>query len=191
MAKIPDWPVEVVEFKDVEPLPDNPRKMGGRQRARLAAGLDRWGLVEPLVFNRRTGHLLGGHERFRKLCRDGAESAEMVVVDIDGDDEIPLTVTLNNPAIQGSFTNDTVELLREVEGSLGDAFGELGLDALRKELDDNADSRNPQNSEGGGERPPDVDPGPDPDEHTIVTCPRCKAQWRKSDDAVIAGGESP
>lgn len=51
----------------INPAPYNPRldlKPGNRGYDKLARSIDQWGCVEPLVWNQRTGNLVGGHQRF-------------------------------------------------------------------------------------------------------------------------------
>jgi hypothetical protein len=74
--------------------------------AGLQASVERFGLVEPVVWNRRTGRVVGGHQRLKVLQQMGGETTEGVVVDLPEIEEKALNVALNNPAIAGEFTAD-------------------------------------------------------------------------------------
>jgi DNA modification methylase len=91
-------------------------------------------MVQPIVWNKRTGNVVGGHQRLKVLIEKGLTEIDVVVIDLDDNDEVALNVTLNNPTIQGEFTKETGGLLKSLEGQLGDAFKEMRLDDLRDSL---------------------------------------------------------
>ena len=67
------------------PAPYNPRvrlRPGDQAYERLARSLDEFDLVQPLVWNRRTGHVVGGHQRLEVLRSRGVSEVECVVVDL-------------------------------------------------------------------------------------------------------------
>lgn len=55
--------VERVCYKSLIPADYNPRQMDARTLRVLAGSLLRFGWVLPVVVNRRTGHIVGGHQR--------------------------------------------------------------------------------------------------------------------------------
>ena len=64
----------------------NPRKdlrPGDPEYEKLRRSIERWDLVEPLVWNRRTGNLVGGHQRLKILEARGDTEVEVSVVDLD------------------------------------------------------------------------------------------------------------
>jgi len=75
--------------------------------------VDAFGVVEPLVWNRRTGHLVGGHQRLAVLRARGDTHADVSVVDLPPAREKALNLALNR--IQGRWDEDRLaELLREL-----------------------------------------------------------------------------
>ncbi len=67
----------------------------------------------PLVWNRRTGHLVGGHQRFKVLLARGATEVEVSVVDLPPDREKALNIALNK--ISGDWDpRKLAELLDEL-----------------------------------------------------------------------------
>lgn len=52
-----------MEFKDLQPNPRNPRKITDKKLIALKKALLEFGDLGGIVFNRRTGHLIGGHQR--------------------------------------------------------------------------------------------------------------------------------
>lgn len=113
----------------------NPRAMTEAARAGLRASLTTFGLVQPIVWNSRSGRVVGGHQRLTELVAQGVHVTDVVVVDLDDERERALNVTLNNPAIAGDFTADVGAILDGLEASLGDLFGGLRLDALADALE--------------------------------------------------------
>jgi len=116
---------------DLVPADYNPRRISDEAMAGLGASLDRFGLVQPIVWNQRTGRVVGGHQRIKALADRGATEADVVVVDLPDAEEKALNVALNSPAISGEFTEDLNALLDEISGELPDVYDALLLDELR------------------------------------------------------------
>jgi len=115
--------IQHVDISRVNPAPYNPRKdlkPGDPHYEALKRSVGRWGLVEPLVWNERTGNLVGGHQRLKILKEQGVESVEVSVVDLDANDEAALNVALNK--ISGDWdTGKLADLLSELDGNGYDA----------------------------------------------------------------------
>ena len=113
--------IEQLPLTKLQAAPYNPRValtpgMDGYER--LARSLEEFALVQPLVWNRRTGHLVGGHQRKAILEAKGCESAPCVVVDLDADREKALNVALNNDRVGGAFDPDgLLSVLEELKAS--------------------------------------------------------------------------
>lgn len=91
-------PTEEVEFTRVNRAPYNPRvelKPGDREYEDLKLSLTEFGLVQDLIWNKRTGNLVGGHQRLTQLEHDGHTRAPMKVVDLEPEAEKRLNVMLN------------------------------------------------------------------------------------------------
>lgn len=73
----------------------NPRRISESRAAALRESLARFGLVENLVWNKRTGRLVGGHQRADALAAAGLKEAPVRVVDLDDVDERALNIALN------------------------------------------------------------------------------------------------
>lgn len=122
--------IENKAVADLRPADYNPRKISADALSGLEASIERFGLVEPIVWNTRTGNVVGGHQRLKVLIKKGAETTDVIVVDLPESEEKALNVVLNNPAITGEFTDDLQIILQDIQLELGDAFGLLKLDAL-------------------------------------------------------------
>lgn len=126
--------IRAKRLDELDPAPWNPRAIGDRALDGLRASIDRFGLVEPIVWNERTGHVIGGHQRLKVLQAKGVEETEVVVVDLPEAEEKALNVTLNNPNIQGHFTKGLQVVLDEVKIEVPGMFVELQLDDLHIEV---------------------------------------------------------
>lgn len=119
-----------VRLDQLNPAPYNPRAISPASRDALAASLDRFGLVQPIVWNERTGNVVGGHQRLAILAERGLEETEVVVVDLDEEDEKALNVALNSPGLAGDFTAELQPLLVEIREALPDLYDELDFERL-------------------------------------------------------------
>jgi len=87
--------IEEKKIKDLKPWPKNPRKSTPAQEANLKQSLEKFGVVEPIIFNKKTGYIVGGHFRVRELKKMGVESVPCVIVDLSEADEKELNIRLN------------------------------------------------------------------------------------------------
>ena len=94
-----DLVIESKAITDLMPAPYNPRTISAEALAGLRGSVERFGLVEPVVWNRRTGHVVGGHQRLKVLQAMGETSTQVIVVDLPEVEEKALNIALNSPAI--------------------------------------------------------------------------------------------
>ncbi len=90
----------------------NPRlelKPGDPDYEKLKNSIQTFGFCEPLVFNRMTGHLVGGHQRLTVLKDLGYTEAEVVVVDLPLEKEKAFNIALNK--VQGDWDEHKLALL--------------------------------------------------------------------------------
>ncbi len=104
-------------LRDIRPAAYNPRKRlepGEKEYEALKGSIERWGLVDPLVVNTRTGNLISGHQRYYILTNLGETETEAVVVDLDERQEKLLNVAMNK--VEGQWDYGKLEtLLSEFE----------------------------------------------------------------------------
>jgi hypothetical protein len=84
----------------------NPRVISDAEKRKLKLGLQRHGLVAPIVYNKRTGNICGGHQRVSQLdLLAGTKNYTMQVAQIDVDlpKEKEINILLNNPQAQGAW----------------------------------------------------------------------------------------
>ncbi len=127
---LPDVQFVVMKLADLRPAAYNPRTISDDAMAGLEASITRFGLVQCPVFNRRSGTLVGGHQRVKVLEKAGMTETMTAVVDVDETSEKALNLTLNNPAIAGEFNERLADLLGIIQAEDEKLFGELRLDVL-------------------------------------------------------------
>lgn len=120
-------------IEKINPSPYNPRKITPEAREGLKTSLDRFGLVQEIVVNKRTMNVVGGNQRFGLLKEQGAKEVPVALVDLTEDEEKALNVSLNNPKIQGEFTGDLKGLLEKLDAALVQG---LRTDELSKSLEE-------------------------------------------------------
>lgn len=163
--------METVTMKldDLTPATYNPRrelKPGDKDFEALRRSLTRFGQVEPLVWNQKTGVLISGHQRLNVLKDEGATEAEVVVVDLDEEQEKILNVALNK--IEGDWDYEKLEALFEdinpedIEftgftiGEIENLFGDIETEA-GEVFDETGDAEPEEQSAPGGRPIPDGD----------------------------------
>ena len=87
--------IEKKKISELKPAPYNPRLSDAKQEANLKASLEKFGVVEPIIFNKQTGFIVGGHFRVRELKKLGHKEVDCVIVDLTAEDEKELNIRLN------------------------------------------------------------------------------------------------
>ena len=125
-------------LSQLQPAPYNPRVELTPQSPRyrkLKRSLEQFGLVEPLVWNRRTGHVVGGHQRLRIMAELQWREAPVAVVDLSLEREKALNVILNNREAQSDWDMPRLrELLEELESLPEPDLGSTGFDPAHLEM---------------------------------------------------------
>lgn len=104
--------IEKKKVIDLVPADYNPRKdlkPGDKEYEKLKRSIDEFGYVDPLIWNKRTSRLVGGHQRLKVLKDMGIDEVDVVVVDMDEEKEKALNVALNK--ISGDWDKDKLMLL--------------------------------------------------------------------------------
>jgi ParB-like chromosome segregation protein Spo0J len=90
--------IEKRKLSELKPAEYNPRKdlkPADPEYQKLKKSIIEFDLVEPIIWNRRTGNIVGGHQRFKILEEMGVEETFVSVVDLDDAKEKALNVALN------------------------------------------------------------------------------------------------
>lgn len=150
--EIEEWFTRVVKFSEVEEYERNPKKISDHNIRGLHASINKFGYVELIVWNERTGKLVDGHSTFKDLVNRGFDSAEMIVVDMSIDMAKAANLTLNNPSIEGRFTGSALDLLVGLDDGR-EYFEDGNLNALRESLESGIKPRHSNKNDGDTECP--------------------------------------
>ena len=128
--------IELIPIDKINPAPYNPRKdlqPGDPEYEKLKKSIQEFDLVEPLVWNKRTGNIVGGHQRYKILLDMGMQVVDCVVVDLDEAKEKALNIALNK--ISGKWNTALLkDLLLELDTGSFDititGFDEEEIEAL-------------------------------------------------------------
>lgn len=111
--------IKKLPLSQLIPARYNPRielKPGDPAYEKLRRSIETFGYVEPIIFNEKSGTVVGGHQRLSVLRDMGIEEVECVVVSLDENDEKALNVALNR--VSGEWNTDKLsDLLTELEDS--------------------------------------------------------------------------
>lgn len=100
----------------------------------LNKSLKKSGLVETVVWNKRTGNVVGGHQRLSELDKleGGREYAlDVAVIDVDETEEREINIKLNNQNMMGGYDAEKLAALFINDGV---QFADTGFSALDIEL---------------------------------------------------------
>lgn len=134
-SKYQKFKVETINRSDIQNAKYNPRIMDKGAKKRLKEGLEKHGLVSAITWNKRTGNLVGGHQRLEQL--DNLEknknySLDVCVVDVDEREEALLNIQLNNPSMQGDWDIDKLgDIVQDFDINFDDmGFTQLDVDLM-------------------------------------------------------------
>lgn len=99
--------IQKIPAARLNPAAYNPRvdlKPGDKEYEKLKRSINEFGYVEPMIWNRQTGNVVGGHQRLKVLMDLGQTEIDCVVVDLDLAREKALNIALNK--IQGDWDED-------------------------------------------------------------------------------------
>lgn len=106
--------LKATELKAAEYNPRKDLKPEDAEYKKLRRSIEEFGYVEPIIWNERTGNVVGGHQRLKVLLEKGQEDIECVVVDLEDKDEKILNVLLNK--VKGRWDiGKLADLLQELD----------------------------------------------------------------------------
>ena len=150
----------------------NPNEMNSRELTFLQNSIKKFGYIAPIIVNKRTGRIVGGHQRKKVLEQLGYDEIDVIEIDVPEEVEKQLNIALNN--IKGHFNEFKLgELLEEISkndsfDSWAVGFTPAELDKLLKELNTELDELlqddNSQNEDTEERK-------------TKHVCPKCGFEW--------------
>lgn len=131
--------IEILKTELLIPADYNPRKdlkPGDPEYEKLKHSIEQFGYVEPVIWNKTTSRVVGGHQRLKVLIDMGIAEVECVVIEMNEEKEKALNIALNK--ISGDWDKDKLMLLiADLQGADFDVsltgFESAELDALFKD----------------------------------------------------------
>lgn len=115
-------PITTKNINDLKPSDYNPRinlDVEDPEYLSIKASIEEFGIVEPLIWNSKSGNLVGGHQRLAVLTDLGITDVPVVEVEVDDKQERALNIALNK--IKGRWDEDKL-------GALVKTVVEFGFD---------------------------------------------------------------
>lgn len=138
-----------MRIKDLKDAHYNPRRISKDALSGLKASLKNFGDISGVVFNRRTGNLVAGHQRVRALREEHGDDLEIFQEGYEGHIKLPdgshvrvrfvdwdeatekaANVTANNPYVQGEWTIELDDLVSDIQLELPELAAEIRIDQL-------------------------------------------------------------
>jgi len=114
--------------------PYNPRVMNEHEHKLLNKSIKKNGLVDTIVWNKRTGYVVGGHQRLSELDKlEGGKdyALDVCVIDVDETEEREINIKLNNQNLMGEYDGNKLASLFINDGV---NFADAGFSALDIQL---------------------------------------------------------
>lgn len=119
VSKFQRFTTDTIHRSQIKNATYNPRQITEQAKKRLRDALNRVGLVQPIVWNRQSGNIVGGHQRIKQLdALEGGTDYRLTVavLDVDAVREKELNVLLNNPEAQGDWDLKALKDLLDTDG---------------------------------------------------------------------------
>jgi ParB-like chromosome segregation protein Spo0J len=139
--------IQKIKINKLNPAKYNPRKKlkpGDSEYEKLKRSIETFGYVEPIVWNKKTGIVVGGHQRLTVLKDLGNTEVDCVVVDLNEHDEKALNVALNK--VSGEWDIPQLkDLLQDMDNGIYDltltGFDTMEIEGLMTQIhiDDNVE----------------------------------------------------
>jgi DNA modification methylase len=114
--------IRKINAGQLNPAAYNPRrdlKPGYKEYEKLKRSISEFGYVEPVLWNEKTGNVVGGHQRLKVLLDLGHTEIDCVVVDLDVQREKALNIALNK--IQGEWDETKLaEIMADLDAAAFD-----------------------------------------------------------------------
>jgi len=147
-----------MKLTELKPAAYNPRKdlkEGDPEYEMIKKSILDNGLVQPIIWNKQTGNICGGHQRYKIIKQLGYEETEVVVIDVDETKEKSMNIMLNKAIgdwddkrlaliLKEAKKNDWLDKTGFEEDDLKELVESLQEDTLKEGLTDPDDVPEPK-----------------------------------------------
>lgn len=133
VSQFQKFTMERIERSAIKGAPWNPRKLSDAAKRKISKGLKEIGLLGPVIVNKRTMQLVGGHQRL--ACLDalegkGSYSLDVAMVALSEKRAKEAALLLNNADAMGEWDLKALhDMLPDLDIGLA-GFDQVGLDLL-------------------------------------------------------------
>ncbi|EHD5186570.1 ParB N-terminal domain-containing protein [Staphylococcus pseudintermedius] len=114
-----------MNINDLQPANYNPRvdlEEHDEEYQKIKRSIKKFGYVDPIIWNKKTNNIVGGHQRFKVLKDLGYQEVDVSVVDLDEQAEKTLNIALNK--VEGDWDADKLkEVIEELDASMRELTG--------------------------------------------------------------------
>lgn len=166
--------IRIVPIDEINAAAYNPRvdlQPGNPEYEKLRRSIEKFGYVEPVVWNERTGNMVGGHQRYKIMVNElGHTELQVSVVDLDDQQERLLNIALNK--VSGEWDEEALAALLD---ELQAAGAELTLSGFEDTEIDRllADFMEPPEDQLGDFTNKELDVSEFDEDNFDCKCPRC------------------
>lgn len=117
MAKVvenKEYKVELIDPKTIKVAPYNPRKFNSKTFERIKRELEIDGMLEHLIVNKRTMHIVHGNQRYKAMVSLNWKAVPVRFIDVNEEDEKRLNITMNNLSMENE-QEKLAFLMKELE----------------------------------------------------------------------------
>ncbi|WP_158260968.1 ParB N-terminal domain-containing protein [Staphylococcus hominis] len=131
--------IQEMNINDITPADYNPRialNENDDEYKKIKNSIEEFGYVDPIIWNKRTGNIVGGHQRYTVLKDLGYEKVDVSVVDMSEQDEMALNIALNK--VEGDWDKDKLkEVIADLEQDklMFTGFDDDEIDSLINDVD--------------------------------------------------------
>jgi ParB-like chromosome segregation protein Spo0J len=130
--------IKNVKIENIKKAGYNPRIITPSEFAKLKKSIKEFGVVRPLIINKRTENLVSGHQTLDAAKECGLKTVPVIEVDLDEAHEKALNVALNKIQGEWEYTklNEVLEEIKDLDVFECSGFDLSDIDLMEKLNDD-------------------------------------------------------
>ena len=132
---------EKMRLADIQPAPYNPRAdltPDDWEYQQIMESINNHGMLQPIIYNKRTGYAVGGNQRLKILTANGIKEATCIVIDVPLMREMEINIALNrlgNAWDQAKLREGMLSLMESGYDLKKTAFSESEIDSITRDMD--------------------------------------------------------
>lgn len=176
--------IQKISIERINAATYNPRvdlQSGDPEYEKLKRSIEEFGYVEPIVWNVRTGNMVGGHQRYKIMVNEqGYTELDVSVVDLDDQQERLLNLALNK--VSGRWDDEALAVLLDELQAAGVELELSGFeqDEIVKLL---SEFKEPATDQLGDFENRELDTSEYEESQFDCKCPRCGFVFNQEDSA--------